>query len=457
MDTFIQGATAGGNVRKAVYLDLADKHQYNINRFPFSDWSVDRVTSEYRAKNLISNQHYLVGMVYLSYLTDEQRENIINLIGYEYGTVWIALVEEGDLEDSRLRTLIYENFYDYFTLPLDSSLVNLKAVMGHAYGISLLRVASEREEDFIKTSEMVGASEPMRRIFEMIRKICVVDASVLISGETGTGKEMVARAIHQRSSRCEGPFVAINCGALPDTLIHSELFGHEKGAFTGAHARTIGRLESAHNGTCFLDEIGDLPMPLQVYLLRFLEEQTIERLGGSETFKVDTRIIAATNVDLKKAVEDGRFRKDLFYRLNVVNIHIPTLAERFEDIELLAKYFYRHFAKEYNAHCKGFSKQALYTMSNYSWPGNIREMINRIRRALIMSDNRLITSDDLGMSNQNVDHEIVSLDTARDKAEALAVRSTLHYVKGNISKAAKSLGISRVTLYRLIKKYRLEV
>lgn len=448
-DAFISGES----VRKAVYLDLADKHQNNIERFPFTDWSVDRVTSAFRAKSIIHSHNYLVGMVYLSHLSKEQQENIVNLIGYEYGTVWIALVEEGDLADKDFRTLIYENFYDYFTLPLENNLNYLKATLGHAYGISLLRAANDSDNDLIGSSEMVGASDTMRKIFIQIRKISATDAPVLITGETGTGKEMVARAIHQRSSRCEGAFVAINCGALPDSLIHAELFGHEKGAFTGAHKRKIGRIEAAHDGTLFLDEVGDLPLELQVYLLRFLEEKTIERLGSVETLNINARIIAATNIDLEKAVEEGRFREDLYYRLNVLNIHLPTLSDRYEDIELLANYFFKKFSEGVQNRCHGFSKQAITAMNTHRWPGNIREMINRIRRALIMSDNRLVTASDLGLSHYQVNHEIITLDKARDQAEELAIRSTLHYTHGNVSKASKILGVSRVTLYRLIEKY----
>lgn len=454
MDNTYQSSPSN-DIRKAIYLDLAEYHDSNLGQYRFGDWAVDRVTTPPRARETLHDHHYLVGLVYLSHLSDEQREQVMDLIAAELSTVWIALIEQDDLLDSRFRRLIYEHFYDYFTLPLGNNFNYLKATLGHAYGLALLRTLDEGYEEDVESTEMVGTSEPIKQVFSGIRKIAGVDAPVMITGETGSGKEMVAHAIHQRSSRCNGPFVAVNCGALPDTLIHAELFGHEKGAFTGAHQRKVGRIEAATDGTIFLDEIGDLPLELQVYLLRFLEEHTIERLGSNESITVNARVIAATNVDLETAVHEGRFREDLYYRLNVLTIHVPTLVERQDDIELLARYFFRKFASEYGAHAQGFTKQALVAMNNHSWPGNIREMINRIRRALVMSENRLITPSDLGLSHTNLHHEVVSLDEARNQAEAMAIRTGLHIAHNNISRTAKMLGVSRVTLYRLIEKYNL--
>ncbi len=445
-----------GGIRKALYVDLAEYHPSNIDNFHFSDWALDRVTSPPRAHDHIHNYQYLVGLVYLSHLTDKQRQQVIDIVSREYNTIWIALVEHNDLLDANFQRMICCNFYDYFTLPLDNNLNYLKATLGHAYGIAMLRSLEAQTSPDMDQAEMVGASEPMRQVFNEIRKVANVDAPVMIGGDTGTGKEMVARAIHQRSTRNEGPFVAVNCGALPDTLIHAELFGYEKGAFTGAYKRKIGRIESAQNGTIFLDEIGDLPLELQVYLLRFLEQKTIERLGGNESQRVNARVIAATHIDLEKAVEEGRFREDLYYRLNVLNIQMPTLAERFEDIELLARYFFKKFSHEYETHVEGFSKQAIDAMNKHSWPGNIREMLNRVRRALVMSENRLITPGDLGLGQGEEQLEVMSLDEARNHAEMLAVKSGLHFSHHNITQTAKILGVSRVTLYRLIEKYGLK-
>ncbi len=445
------------SVRKAIYLDLAEYHQNDIDTFDFSDWAIDRVTSLQQAKGHIEHYPYLVGMVYLSNLSTEQHEQILSVINADSARSWIALIEHRDLLDSHFRRLIYENFYDYFTLPLKDNFRFLKTVLGHAYGVAYLRsLEQDAVEQYTEYSEMVGASQPIRRVFDGIRKVASVEAPVLISGETGTGKEMVARAIHQRSEMCDGPFIAVNCGALPDTLIHAELFGFEKGAFTGAYKRKIGKIEAAQGGSIFLDEIGDLPLDLQVYLLRFLEESTIERLGSNETHQINARVIAASHVNLEDAVEQGLFREDLYYRLNVLNIQVPNLAERFEDIELLAYYFFRKFSEEYGASAQGFTRKALIAMNGHSWPGNIREMINRIRRALVMTENRLITPGDLGLDPEPTSVDVVSLDEARQKAEEVAIKSSLHYAHNNISKTAKMLGISRVTLYRLIDKYGLK-
>jgi transcriptional regulator with PAS, ATPase and Fis domain len=264
---------------------------------------------------------------------------------------------------------------------------------------------------------------------------------------------MIARAVHQRSRQRGGPFVAVNCGALPETLIHAELFGYEKGAFTGAYKRKIGRIESAQNGTIFLDEIGDLPQQLQVYLLRFLEQKTIERLGGNQSLTSNARVIAATHVDLEQAVSEGRFREDLYYRLNVLSIEVPRLAQRNSDIELLARFFLHKFAREQGSVVRGFTRQAVAAMQHYDWPGNVREMINRIRRALVMSENRMITPRDLGLAESDARVEIEPLEQVRAHAEEVAVRSCLSQSMNNVSHAAKLLGVSRVTLYRMMDKY----
>jgi transcriptional regulator with PAS, ATPase and Fis domain len=245
----------------------------------------------------------------------------------------------------------------------------------------------------------------------------------------------------------------VNCGALPETLIHAELFGYEKGAFTGAYKRKIGRIEAAQNGTIFLDEIGDLPQQLQVYLLRFLEQKTIERLGGNQSLTSNARVISATHVNLEQAVSDGTFREDLYYRLNVLSIEVPRLAQRDSDIELLARFFLHKFAKEQGSLVSGFSRPALAAMQSYDWPGNVRELINRIRRALVMSENRMITAQDLGLAEIDTRVAIEPLEQVRAHAEEVAVRSCLSQSMNNVSQAAKRLGVSRVTLYRMMDKY----
>ncbi|HET8700129.1 MAG TPA: sigma-54 dependent transcriptional regulator, partial [Nitrococcus sp.] len=305
---------------------------------------------------------------------------------------------------------------------------------------------------------MVGASLAMQALFRSIRKMAPADAPVLIQGESGTGKELAAAAIHELSQRAKGPFIVVNCGALPSGLIQSELFGHERGAFTGADRRKIGRIEAAHGGTIFLDEIGDLPFKMQVNLLRFLQEQTIERVGGREPIKVDARVIAATHIDLEKAVRDqGRFREDLYFRLNVLRLHIPPLRDREDDIELLAWFFFNRFAAEGSPLLKGFSRQALEAMKQHSWPGNVRELINRVRRALLLCDKRLITPVDLGLERRQGSRQAMTLAEARNAAEYAAILGALRQADGNISQAARQLAISRVTLYRQMEKFRIQL
>jgi DNA-binding NtrC family response regulator len=418
-----------------------------------SDWVFDRITTPNNNQALLKQRPYSVGVALLpSNLTEEQREQVEALLNTDEHLSWVALTSPANLEKLEFRRLIYEHFYDYFSLPLNDN-THLKCALGHLHGMSKLRAA---EEDLLLPVEefhMVGGSKQFLGIFDQIRRVSTVDAPVLVRGETGVGKEMIARAIHQRSRHRGGPFVAVNCGALPETLIHAELFGYEKGAFTGAYKRKIGRIEAAQNGTIFLDEIGDLPQQLQVYLLRFLEQKTIERLGGNQSLTSNARVIAATHVNLEQAVSEGRFREDLYYRLNVLSIEVPRLSERNTDIELLARFFLHKFAKEQGSTVRGFTRQAIAAMLHYDWPGNVRELINRIRRALVMSENRMITPRDLGLADSEAKIEVVPLDQVRAHAEELAVRACLSQAMNNVSHAAKLLGVSRVTLYRMMDKY----
>lgn len=302
---------------------------------------------------------------------------------------------------------------------------------------------------------MVGSSQPMRRLFEAIRRYAVTNAPVLITGESGTGKELAARALHERSSFNRGPFVAINCGALPTTLIGSELFGYEKGAFTGATARKIGRIESAESGTIFLDEIGDLPLETQAHLLRFLQERTIERIGGCKPITITARVVAATNVNLRDAVAKGRFREDLFYRLNVLTLGMPPLRERGDDIALLTRFFLQRFASEMKRETLDFSLEAVRKITTYAWPGNVRELIACVRRAVVMADGSEITVRDLGLPDESKEEAATDkgLEKARGQAEAGLIRAALERNRFNIKQSAEELGISRVTLYRLIQKH----
>jgi two-component system NtrC family response regulator len=302
---------------------------------------------------------------------------------------------------------------------------------------------------------MLGTSPAMQSVFDSIRKVATNEVPVLMLGESGTGKEMAARAIHNRSSRKDGPFVAINCSAIPETLLESELFGHEKGAYTGAHVKRIGRFEAANAGTLFLDEIGEINLQLQVKLLRFLQEQRIARLGGREEIQIDTRIITATNSDLKKGIASGSFREDLYYRLAVVQIMMPPLRDRERDIPLLAQSFLQRFAAQIPKEGLTFGHEAVRAMNTYPWLGNVRELQNCVKRAAIMADGKRITVQDLGLSLE-AGENLGTLKSAREAAERETIQRALRKSSGKIAAAATELGISRPTLYELMEKLGLE-
>jgi two-component system NtrC family response regulator len=297
---------------------------------------------------------------------------------------------------------------------------------------------------------ILGSSARMQAVFESIRKVATVDAPVLILGESGTGKEMTARSIHRRSARRDGPFVAINCSAIPESLMESELFGHEKGAFTGAHVQRKGRIESAHGGTLFLDEIGEIPLPIQVKLLRFLQERVIERVGGRQEIQVDTRVLAATHVDLKKGMATGTFREDLFYRLAVVQIVLPPLRDRENDIALLANAFLQQSARESGKNALAFAPEAIRAIQRHTWPGNVRELQNRVRRAVIMGGTKRMTAQDLELESATTNG--VTLKEARETLEREMLQQALRKHAGKITAAATELGISRPTFYELMDK-----
>ena len=299
---------------------------------------------------------------------------------------------------------------------------------------------------------MLGTSAAMRGLFDTIRKVATTDAPVLLLGESGTGKEMAAQAIHRGSARKEGPFVAINCSAIPETLLESELFGHEKGAFTGAHAQRKGRIESAVGGTLFLDEIGEIPLSLQVKLLRFLQEQSIERVGGRQPIPIDARIITATNADLKKGLVDGTFREDLFYRLAVVKIVLPPLRDREDDIQLLAQYFLRRFAGQGGKTDLAFDREAMRSLSRNSWPGNVRQLENCIHRAVIMAEGKRVTMRDLELPPRTPGASGTTLKEAREQLEKEMINNALRKHDGKISPAATELGIARSNLYDMMDR-----
>jgi two-component system NtrC family response regulator len=290
-------------------------------------------------------------------------------------------------------------------------------------------------------------------IFDIVDRVAGTNATVLIYGESGTGKELVAKAIHRQSLRKNNPFVPINCGAIPENLLESELFGYEKGAFTGAVGRRKGKFELANGGTIFLDEIGELSLALQVKILRFLQEREIERVGGREPIEVDVRIIAATNKDLQQEMDKNTFREDLYYRLSVVSFSLPPLRERGDDIVLLANSFLNHFNKEYGKNIKAYSSGALLQLQAYKWPGNVRELENRVKRAVIMTRDNLVAPEDLDLRLSEKDGKL-TLKQAKDKLERQFIREALIRMRGNISRAARELGVSRATLYDLLEKHK---
>ncbi|KDB05914.1 sigma54 specific transcriptional regulator, Fis family [Burkholderia sp. lig30] len=361
---------------------------------------------------------------------------------------WVALADPARLAEPDIRKLIRQYCFDYIKgTPTHTTIDYL---VGHAYGmVTLCDLELASDVAAPGDDEMVGTCDAMQRLFRTIRKVANTDAAVFISGESGTGKELTALAIHERSSRRKAPFVAINCGAIPHHLLQSELFGYERGAFTGANQRKIGRVESAHGGTLFLDEIGDMPLESQASMLRFLQEGRIERLGGHESIPVDTRIISATHVDLDAAMRDGHFRADLFHRLCVLRIDEPPLRARGKDIELLAHHVLLKFRSDGARKIRGFTPCAVEAMYNYPWPGNVRELINRIRRAIVMADSRLISASDLDLG-QYTAQQSTTLAEARERAEKRAIEAALLRHRHRLAEAAAELGISRVTLYRLM-------
>jgi two-component system NtrC family response regulator len=366
-----------------------------------------------------------------------------------------VIVVTGNSDHQNAVTAVQAGAFDYHLKPinLDDYRVVLRRA-AYLHGLALEgEAATEAAEAQARFEELLGTTPAMRQVFSMVQRVAKTDASVLIQGESGTGKELVARAIHQRSARRAGPFVPINCGAIPDTLLESELFGHERGAFTGAHVQRKGKFEMAEHGTLLLDEIGELPLALQVKILRFLQERTVERIGGRQPIPIDLRIIAATNRDLKAAIDGGTFREDLYYRLTVVQITLPPLRERGEDIVLLANAFLEQAATAQRRRVR-FSSQALQAMIAYPWPGNVRELENKVNRAVILAQGRLIMPGDLDLPAAQP--ELTgSLREARNQIEHQALVEALARCRGNVSRAAQELKVSRPTLHGLLDKHSL--
>ncbi len=353
-------------------------------------------------------------------------------------------------------TAISEGAWDFYAKPIDIDVLGM--IVARAFHVHGLEAENRRLAARVAASGtgfggVIAASPEMALVTRTLERVAPANVAVMLLGASGTGKEVLARGIHDASPRARGRFVAINCAAIPETLLESELFGHEKGAFTGAIKTTEGKIEQAAGGTLFLDEIGDVPLTLQVKLLRFLQERVIERVGGRKAIPVDTRIVCATHQDVDAMVATGRFREDLYYRLAEIVVRIPSLAERSGDAALLARHFLAKYARTMNAGVTGLAPDARAAIDGWSWPGNVRELENRIKRAVIMADGKLITAADLDLGGTADTADGLNLRAAREVADRKAIRRALSRAGGNISSASRLLGISRPTLYDLLKSY----
>jgi two-component system NtrC family response regulator len=365
-----------------------------------------------------------------------------------------VIVVTGNPERAAALEAISLGAHDFFTKPIEID--ELKAILKRAYYVYTLEAeyrALQRQVQQRSFGEIIGTSAEMEDIFSTIRKVATTEVPVLITGESGTGKELIARAIHNAGIRQEKPFVVINCGAIPENLMESELFGHEKGAFTGAHMRRKGRIELAEGGTLLLDEVGDLPLALQVKILRFLQNHTLEKVGGRESIAVDCRVIAATNRNIKKMVSDGHFREDLYFRLAVVSIEVPPLRKRDDDVLLLTNAFLQEFST--GRSLKSLSEEAIKAITSYEWPGNVRELQNKIRRAITLSEGSTITPVDLGLQAVKIRERSLNLRRAKEELEKRHITMAMLRYQHNISKAAEELGLARPTLHTFLKKYKI--
>ncbi len=364
----------------------------------------------------------------------------------------IVVTGNGDQENAL--TAVAQGAYDFYEKPVDTN--TLKLLVDRAFNISELEGENRRLQSQINESPLDGiiaASEGMLAVCRMIEKVAPTDVTTLLLGESGTGKELLARALHKLSSRADQNFVAINCAAIPENLLESELFGHEKGSFTGAHKQSIGKVEMASGGTLFLDEIGDMPISLQAKMLRFLQERVIERVGGRQEIPVDVRVISATNQNPESLIKEGLFREDLYYRVSEITINIPPYRDREEGRLILARTFLLEYCEKQKRAINGFSDDAVLAIEAYAWPGNVRELENKIKGAVIMAEGKMVTAADLGIASGDGDAESLNLREVRQRAESKAIRVVLTKCFGNISKAAEMLGITRPTLYDLLNKY----
>jgi len=388
--------------------------------------------------------------------TDEGFATLAEILRLKPDTKVIVATGHGARESAT--TAVSMGAYDFYKKPVDID--ELGFIVARAFHLHEIEEENRRLESGAVTSvlgSIITAAPEMLKVAKTIERVASADVSVMLLGASGTGKELLARAVHEKSRR-KGDFIAINCAAIPENLLEAELFGYERGAFTGAVKSNVGKIELAQRGTLFLDEVGDIPLPLQVKLLRFLQERVIERIGGRQPIAVDTRIVCATHQDLEAMTADGRFREDLYYRLAEIVVKIPSLAERSGDAVLLARHFVNRFGRELNVSAQSLSAEAIEAIDAHAWPGNVRELENRVKRAVIMADGKSVTAGDLDLQAGIVpsdDALPINLRAAREIADRKAIRHAMSRTENNISGAAKLLGISRPTLYDLLKQYRL--
>ena len=386
----------------------------------------------------------------------EGMETLREILATAPGTKVIVVTGNDDRENAVRAVGL--GAYDFYQKPVDVDV--LKLLVSRAYALYELERENQRLAASLGNSPLTGiiASSPqMQKVCRMVEKVASADVTTLLLGESGTGKEVLARALHELSPRKEGRFVAINCAAIPENLLESELFGYEKGAFTGAHKQTKGKVELADGGTLMLDEIGDMPPPLQSKLLRFLQERMVERVGGRQEIPVDVRVVCATNQNLKALIAEGTFREDLFYRVSEVTVQIPPLRDRDGDQVLLARFMLDRFAKEFGHKMRGFTEDALQAIQNYEWPGNVREMENRIKGAVVTADQPVVSAEDLGLEEfSGTELEVMTLKQAREMAERDALARAIAVAAGNVSRIADLLGVTRPTVYDLMSKHDLK-
>jgi transcriptional regulator with GAF, ATPase, and Fis domain len=390
-------------------------------------------------------------------LNDTQFNSSLSVINLRLCSVMcVPLLERGEVfgliyvGNDRVANLFTETSLDLLTVfAAQASMLVLNAIL--VDGLTREKRALEDEIEGMRHGDIIGSCDSMREVFKRLDKVASTDISVLITGETGTGKELIARELHRRSARAKGPFVVINCGAIPENLLESELFGHVRGAFTGAVATRLGKFQAADGGTLFLDEIGEMPLMLQVKLLRALQEKAVTKVGDTRNEPVDIRVLAATNKNLDDEIRAGNFREDLYYRLNVVLLHLPPLRERGDDLAVLAKYFLQKYNKEYGAKLRGFSSRALQAMRKYRWPGNIRQLENRLKRAVVLCERSLLSEEDLDIKLEDLE-PILPLAQAKEEYQRRYINEVLARNNGNRTKTARDLGVDPRTIYRHLER-----